>query len=110
MSCPEQNELEAVLKNCAAPETEQFLAKHLETCQVCRERLDSLVSGDGLMRLARAEQVSGSQQVGLSATESLSTDLGDVIGERIAFWQPVADRQHQTLTDAHDSVPEVRLV
>ena len=62
-----------------------------------------------LMRLARAEQVSGSRQVGLSATESLSTDLGDVIGERIAFWQPVADRQHQTLADAHDPVPAVRL-
>jgi len=62
-----------------------------------------------LMRLARAEQVSGSRQVGLSATESLSTDLGDVIGERIAFWQPVADRAHQTLTDAHDPVPAVRL-
>jgi signal transduction histidine kinase len=62
-----------------------------------------------LMRLARAEQLSGSRQVGLSATESLSTDLGDVIGERLAFWRPVANRKRQNLTDAHDPVPAVRL-
>src|SRR6476661_10014933 len=62
-----------------------------------------------LLRLARAEQVSGSRQVGLSATDSESTDLGDVIGQRLAFWQPVADRQRQQLRDAHDHMPPVRL-
>jgi signal transduction histidine kinase len=62
-----------------------------------------------LLRLARAEQVSGSRQVGLSTTDSESTDLGDVIGQRLAFWQPVADRQRQQLRDAHDAVPPVRL-
>src|SRR6185369_11306140 len=55
-----------------------------------------------LLRLARAEQLSGSRQVGLSTTDSESTDLGDVIGQRLAFWQPVADRQRQHLRDAHD--------
>ena len=31
-----------------------------------------------------------------------STDLEDVIGERVAFWQPVADGQHQQLHDRSD--------
>ena len=55
------------------------------------DRLENLLGQ--LMRLARAEQVSGSRQVGLSATAGESTNLGDVIAERIAFWQPVADGQ-----------------
>ncbi len=50
-----------------------------------------------LLRLARAEQVSGSRQVGLSSTVEESTDLEDVIEQRVAFWQPVADRQNQQL-------------
>lgn len=50
-----------------------------------------------LMRLARAEQVSGSRQVGLSSTAEESTDLGDVIAERRAFWEPVAARHGQQL-------------
>lgn len=50
-----------------------------------------------LLRLARAEQVSGSRKVGLFAAVSESTDLDDVIGERLAFWQPVADRNDQRL-------------
>lgn len=63
-----------------------------------------------LMRLARAEQVSGSRQGGLADTTTESTDLGDVVGERIAFWWPVADRQDQTLRDlcAHPG-PSVRV-
>ena len=52
-----------------------------------------------LLRLARAEQVSGSRKVGLSATADESTDLKDVIAERMAFWQPVADGQDQQLRD-----------
>ena len=52
-----------------------------------------------LMRLARAEQISGSRQAGISDTAMGSTDLGDVIAERIAFWRPVADRGGQRLQD-----------
>ena len=55
-----------------------------------------------LLRLARAEQVSGSRQVGLSTAAAESTDLGDVIAERLAFWEPVADGHHQQLRDRSD--------
>lgn len=61
------------------------------------DRLESLLGQ--LMRLARAEQVSGSRQVGLSATADECTNLRDVIAERIVFWQPVADGQEQQLLD-----------
>ncbi len=61
------------------------------------DRLENLLGQ--LMRLARAEQVSGSRQVGLSATADESTNLRDVTAERIAFWQPVADGQEQQLLD-----------
>ena len=61
------------------------------------DRLENLLSQ--LLRLARAEQVSGSRKVGLSATADASTDLHDVIAERIAFWQPVADQHDQQLRD-----------
>lgn len=50
-----------------------------------------------LLRLARAEQVSGSRQVGLSSTVAESTNLADVIGERVAFWEPILDGQDQRL-------------
>lgn len=55
-----------------------------------------------LMRLARAEQVSGSRQAGLSDPAAEPTDLGDVIGERLAFWQPVADERNQRLRQPGD--------
>ena len=58
------------------------------------DRLENLLQQ--LLRLARAEEVSGSRRVGLSAVVE-STALDDVIAERIAFWQPVADRQQQQL-------------
>jgi signal transduction histidine kinase len=61
------------------------------------DRLENLLGQ--LMRLARAEQVSGSRQVGLSATAGESTNLGDVIAERIAFWQPVAEDKDAQLLD-----------
>jgi signal transduction histidine kinase len=64
------------------------------------DRLENLLQQ--LMRLARAEEVSGSRQVGLSATAGESTDLADVIEERLAFWQPVADRRDQHLIHRHD--------
>jgi signal transduction histidine kinase len=60
------------------------------------DRLENLLQQ--LLRLARAEEVSGSRRVGLSTTAEESTDLADVIDERLAFWQPVADRQDQRLT------------
>ena len=59
------------------------------------DRLENLLQQ--LLRLARAEEVSGSRTVGLSTAVAESTDLDDVIEQRIAFWQPVAERQHQQL-------------
>ena len=59
------------------------------------DRLENLLQQ--LLRLARAEEVSGSRRVGLSTAVAESTDLKDVIEERMAFWQPVADGQHQRL-------------
>jgi signal transduction histidine kinase len=59
------------------------------------DRLENLLQQ--LLRLARAEEVSGSRRVGLSTAVAESTDLDDVIAQRIAFWQPVADAQHQHL-------------
>lgn len=66
------------------------------------DRLENLLQQ--LLRLARAEQISGSRKVGLSATAQESTDPYDVIGERIAFWQPVADRNNQSLQSRTDHV------
>ena len=59
------------------------------------DRLENLLQQ--LLRLARAEEVSGSRRVGLSAAVADSTDLDDVVEQRIAFWQPVADDQPQQL-------------
>jgi signal transduction histidine kinase len=59
------------------------------------DRLEHLLQQ--LLRLARAEEVSGSRRVGLRAAVAESTDLEDVIEERLAFWQPVADGQNQRL-------------
>jgi signal transduction histidine kinase len=50
-----------------------------------------------LLRLARAEQVSGSRQVGLATTTAELADLADVIAERVAYWQPILDSQDQLL-------------
>jgi signal transduction histidine kinase len=57
------------------------------------DRLENLLQQ--LLRLARAEEVSGSRKVGLRTAAEESTDLDDVIGERITFWEPVAHRQSQ---------------
>ena len=59
------------------------------------DRLENLLQQ--LLRLARAEEVSHSRTLGLSSAVTESTDLADVIEERMAFWQPVADGQHQRL-------------
>jgi signal transduction histidine kinase len=59
------------------------------------DRLENLLQQ--LLRLARAEEVSGSRKMGLSTAVTESTDVGDVIEQRIALWQPVADGQHQQL-------------
>ncbi len=59
------------------------------------DRLENLLQQ--LLRLARAEQVSGSRILGLSSAVEESTDLADVVEERIAFWQPVAGAQQQRL-------------
>lgn len=59
------------------------------------DRLENLLQQ--LLRLARAEEVSVSRRVGLRTTGAESTDLDDLIGERIAFWEPVAHGQNQRL-------------
>jgi signal transduction histidine kinase len=59
------------------------------------DRLEHLLQQ--LLRLARAEEVSGSRRVGLQTAVAEATDLNDLIGERIAFWQPVAEGQNQRM-------------
>jgi signal transduction histidine kinase len=59
------------------------------------DRFENLL--EQLLRLARAEQVSGSRKVGLSTAAAESTDLADVIEERVAYWQPILDGQDQHL-------------
>ena len=61
------------------------------------DRFENLL--EQLLRLARAEQVSGSRKVGLSTAAAESTDLADVIEERVAYWQPVLDGQDQQLVN-----------
>ena len=59
------------------------------------DRLENLLHQ--LLRLARAEEVSGSRKMGLSDAVTESTDLDDVIEQRLAFWQPVAEERRQQL-------------
>jgi signal transduction histidine kinase len=59
------------------------------------DRLENLL--EQLLRLAREEEASSSRKVGLSTVMAESTDLEDLIQQRIAFWQPVADGHHQRL-------------
>lgn len=57
-----------------------------------------------LLRLARAEQVSGSRKVGLSTAAAEVADLGDVIAERLTFWEPLAAENEQRLCNRSDPV------
>jgi signal transduction histidine kinase len=66
------------------------------------DRFENLL--EQLLRLARAEQVSGSRQVGLTTTAAESADLADVIAERVAYWQPILDSEDQRLED-HSKSP-----
>jgi signal transduction histidine kinase len=59
------------------------------------DRFENLL--EQLLRLARAEQVSGSRQVGLSNAPAESADLADVIEERAAYWSPVLSEKDQQL-------------
>ncbi len=59
------------------------------------DRLEHLLRQ--FLRLARAEEVSHSRRLGISETGLETTDIADVIDERIAFWQPVADGNGQRL-------------
>jgi signal transduction histidine kinase len=61
------------------------------------DRFENLL--EQLLRLARAEQVSGSRQVGLTTTAAESADLADVIAERVAYWQPILESEDQLLDD-----------
>jgi signal transduction histidine kinase len=66
------------------------------------DRFENLL--EQLLRLARAEQVSGSRQVGLTATAAESTNLADVIAERVGYWQPLLEGKTQRLQN-HSNVP-----
>lgn len=72
------------------------------------DRLENLLQQ--LLRLARAEQSSSRCEVGLSTDTAAHTDLGDVVTERIGFWQAVAaeNRQHLRADGPHPG-PTVRL-
>jgi signal transduction histidine kinase len=71
------------------------------------DRFENLL--EQLLRLARAEQVSGSRQAGLTTAKE-STDLTDVIEERVAYWQPILDSEDQQLHDRSDHLgPAVQL-
>jgi signal transduction histidine kinase len=71
------------------------------------DRLENLLHQ--LLRLARAEELTGTRNAGLAAVTE-STDLADVITERISFWQPVADRRNQLLHNySHLPGPKVQL-
>jgi signal transduction histidine kinase len=59
------------------------------------DRFENLL--EQLLRLARAEQVTGSRKVGLSTAVAESTEVGDVLAERVAFWQPILDSEDQQL-------------
>jgi signal transduction histidine kinase len=60
------------------------------------DRFENLL--EQLLRLARAEQVSGSRQAGLTTAKE-STDLTDVIEERLAYWRPILGSEDQQLHD-----------
>lgn len=70
------------------------------------DRFENLLAQ--LLRLARAEEVSGSRQVGLASTAE-ATDLADVLTEREAFWRPLMEGQGQKLHIGSDSVPVVQV-
>jgi signal transduction histidine kinase len=71
------------------------------------DRLENLLHQ--LLRLARAEELTGTRKAGLAAVTE-STDLADVIAERVTFWQPVADRRNQQLHNcSHLPGPKVQL-
>ena len=59
------------------------------------DRFENLL--EQLLRLAHAEQVSGSRKVGLTTTAAESADLADVLAERVAYWQPILDSEDQHL-------------
>lgn len=59
------------------------------------DRLENLLQQ--LLRLARAEEVSGRRGAGLSSSADESTDVDDVIEQRLTFWQAVADDSAQLL-------------
>ncbi|WP_123026637.1 sensor histidine kinase [Mycolicibacterium stellerae] len=72
------------------------------------DRFENLL--EQLLRLARAEQVSGSRQVGISTAATESADLADVIEERAAYWQPIlADHQQHLVNGSTHPGPTVLL-
>jgi signal transduction histidine kinase len=61
------------------------------------DRFENLL--EQLLRLARAEQISGSRQVGIATATAESADLADVIAERASYWQPVLSGNDQRLVN-----------
>jgi signal transduction histidine kinase len=61
------------------------------------DRFENLL--EQLLRLARAEQIAGSRQVGIASAATESADLADVIGERAGYWQPVLEDNGQHLVN-----------
>ena len=61
------------------------------------DRFENLL--EQLLRLARAEQVAGSRQIGIASATAESADLADVIGERAGYWQPVLEDNGQHLVN-----------
>jgi signal transduction histidine kinase len=59
------------------------------------DRLEDLLHQ--LLRLARAEELSGSRRVGLDDAEPEATRLDETVEGRMAFWQPVAQSRDQRL-------------
>lgn len=72
------------------------------------DRFENLL--EQLLRLARAEQVAGSRQAGISTATAESADLSDVVEERAAYWQPILEENEQRLVNrvTHPG-PAVRL-
>jgi signal transduction histidine kinase len=70
------------------------------------DRFENLLAQ--LLRLARAEQVSGSRQVGLAGAAE-ATDLADVMTEREAFWRPLLEGEGQKLLVRSDLVAAVQV-
>jgi WD40 repeat protein/serine/threonine protein kinase len=74
-ACPKQSELQALLDGKLPEERQAAIADHLETCQACRQRLDSLAGASGVIpaEIASGAEASGSEAF-LEAMRKLKAD------------------------------------